>query len=353
MFPVAKISLDCVKTFAVSRHGKISFSFLKENGELLAIANSIGLALPDNALELYEELYEKIDKLCYLYPPFYRFFMAIALDLEDLGMPGRKGEELLDYVVKHNFYTADTSDTRRMEIINLLARRDRLPNFGMDSQESLFERVIAFLEQTERFIKFNRPLFYDVTHLVFYITNYGINPIPQSDKILQSLNHIGMLAYLDNDIDLLSEVCICYAFLKHPVPELWFKASQTGLRNIDVSYIDPEDVRSSPPADDYHIYFVNSWLMGLSGKEALHESYKNIGVPIFTYHKNVKSTLSKIFQVLHPIILEQSSAKPPRPLKALEFLSVEDTIHLQTALSSSASGDKFLYELTNGHISLG
>ena len=347
-FPVANIPLDCVKAFAVSRHSGISFSFLKENGELLAIANSSGLTLSSNSLELYAELYEKIDKLCYLYPPFYRFFMAIALDLEDLGMPGKKGAELLDYVVKHQFYSADTSDTRRMEIINLLARRGREPNFVIDSKEALLNRVVCFFKQPERFIKFNRTLFYDFTHLMFYITDYGNLPFTHSPEIFESLNHIGMLAYLDNDIDLLAEVCLCYGFLKSPAPEIWVNACVGGLRNIDISYINREQVIGAPVDDDYHIYFVNSWLMLSIGKEAFQEDYNN-SVPVFTHQKENKSTLSKIFQVLHPIIMEDM---PKRPMKAFEFLSVEDNIQLQTALASSPNSENFFHKLTNGHISI-
>jgi len=347
---VTNIPLSCVKAFAVARHGGISFSFLKENGELLAIANSCGLSMSSEALGLYAELYDKIDKLCHLYPPFHRFFMAIALDLEDLGMPGQKGTELLDYVVKHKFYAADTSDTRRMEIINLLSRRGRVPNFEMDSQKALLKRVIGFLEKPNGFIKFNRPLFYEFTHLIFYITDYGQDNPPCSNKIFQSLNHIGMLAYLDNDIDLLAEVCLCYIFLKRPAPEIWIKVCASGLRDIHVTFKSRNDLKNTPPTDDYHIYFVNNWLMSLSGKEAFQEDYKN-GVPIFTHQKAKKSTLSKIFQVLHPMMLENTKMSS-NVLRALDFLSVEDTIHLKSALSISPNGDEFFNKLTNGHISV-
>ena len=347
--PVKTLPFNCVQAFAVDRHEGLSFSFLKENGELLAIANSSGLTMPEDALALYEELYEKIDKLCYLYPPFYRFFMAIALDLEDLGMPGQKGATLLDYVVKQNFYEADTSDTRRMEIINLLARRNRVPSFDMDSREALLTRVTGFLEQPEQFVKFNRPLFYDLTHLIFYITDYGRQRIVHSDKIFQSLNHIGMLAYLDNDLDLLCEICICYGFLGSAAPALWQNVCASGLRNIEIKHIDEEEARLAQPVDDYHIYLVNSWLMGLSGKEIFQEDFSHNGTVIFTHQKAKKSTLSKIFQVLHPIIMEDM---PKRPMKAFEFLSVEDNIQLQTALASSPNSDNFFNKLTNGHISI-
>ena len=84
------------------------------------------------------------------------------------------------------------------------------------------------------------------------------------------------------------------------------------------------------------------------GKEAFQEDYNN-SVPVFTHQKENKSTLSKIFQVLHPIIMEDM---PKRPMKAFEFLSVEDNIQLQTALASSTNSDNFFNKLTNGHISI-
>jgi len=317
----------------------------------LAIAVSSGLSFSSEALEIYTELYDKIDKLCHLYPSFFRFFLAIALDLEDLGMPGHKGTDLIDYVTKHEFYTYDTSDTRRMEIINLLSRRDKVPNFDMDSKDALLKRVMGFLEQPDQFIKFNRPLFYEFTHLVFYITDFGNLSIVHSLKLFQSLNHIGMLAYLDNDIDLLAEVCLCYLFLKSSAPQIWLTACATGLKDIDITFKNKTALKGIPPTDDYHIYFVNSWLMSKAGKPAFQEDYKN-GVPIFTHRKEKKSTLSKIFQVLHPIILDSEPQNVQRPLKTLEFLSVEDTIHLETALSSSPNGGEFFHKLTNGHIAI-
>jgi len=350
-FPVKSLPFDCVKAFAVTRQEGLSFSFLKENGELLAIAMSSGLSISSEALEIYSELYDKIDKLCYLYPPFFRFFLAIALDLEDLGMSGHKGTELIDYVLKHEFLTSETSDMRRMEIRNLLARRGRGSNFKIHDYEDLLKRVTGFLQQADQFIKFNRPLFYEFTHLVFYITNFGNLPIAHTQKVFESLNHIGMLAYLDYDIDLLAEVCLCYIFLKKPAPEIWLKACESGLKDIDIDFRNPDELKGAPPADDYHIYLVNSWVMSIAGKPAFDEDYK-AGAPIFTHRKGKKSTLSKIFQVLHPIILDSEPQNSQRPLKTLEFLSVEDTIHLQTALSSSPNGDEFFHKLTNGHIAI-
>ena len=346
-FPVKTLPLECVKAFAVLRHKGLSLPFLKENGELLSIALSCGLTLSSESLELYEELYEKIDKLCELYQPFFRYFLALALDLEDLGMSGHKGEVLIDYVFKHDLYAYDTSDTRRLEIIHLLSRRGRQPEFKTDSYEALLKRVTGFLVQSDRFIKLNRPLFYEFTHLIFFGTDFGNISLCNDENIFKSLNHIGMLAYLDNDTDLLAEVCLCYRFLKRPVPKIWMKTCSENLQNIDIVHM-AEDCMTAAHADDYHIYFVINWLLGISGKRVFQYSYE-LGVPLFTQNKPKKSPLSKIFQVLHPIIMEDM---PKRPMKAFEFLSVEDNIQLQTALASSPNSENFFHKLTNGHISI-
>lgn len=344
------ISYDCVKAFAVTRHEGLSFSFLKENGELLSIVLSCGLTVSDQTLELYSELYDKIDKLCELYRPFFRFFLAIVLDLEDLGMPGNKGERLIDYVLKSDLYTYDTSDTRRLEIINLLNRRGRKPQFKTDTHEALLNRVTGFIQQSEKFIKFNRPLFYDFTHLVFFVTDYGNKQIDHDERVFKSLNQIGMLAYLDNDTDLLAEVCLCFIFSGRPAPQMWIEECSNGLRTMDISFKPHNALTVTPPADDYHIYFVMSWLMGVLDKEAFQESYSQ-GVPIFTQNKPQKSTLSKIFQVLHPLVLEPRSKQIRKNIRASEFLSVEDTLHLNSALAANPNGGEFFEKLTHGYMS--
>ncbi len=350
VFPVKTLSYDCVKAFAVTRHEGLSFSFLKENGELLSIALSCGLSVNDQTLELYCELYEKIDKLCALYRPFFRFFLAIALDLEDLGMPGNKGEKLIDYVHKSDLYAYDTSDTRRLEIINLLNRKDRQPQFKTDTYEALINRVTGFLQQPEKFINFNRPLFYEYTHLVFFATDYGNKQIEHDDRLFKSLNQIGMLAYLDNDTDLLAEVCLCFIFLGRPAPLIWVEECANGLRTIDLSFKPQSTLSSAPPADDYHIYFVMSWLKGVLDKEVFQEKYSS-GIPIFTQNKPEKSTLSKIFQVLHPLVLNPPSKHTRKHILASEFLSVEDTLHLHSALAINANSGEFFEKLTHGYIS--
>lgn len=350
--PIKTVPFDCVRAFASKRSEGLGISFLKENGELLSIALSSGLSIDDNSLALYDELYGKIDKLCELYPPFFRFFLAITLDLEDLGMQGNKGEKLIDFVLRNDLYNYETSDTRRMEIINLLERRGRTPSYDIDPKDQIISRIMTFMERPERFIKFNRPLFYDLTHLVFYVTNFGTHSIPHSEKVFESLNHIGMLAYLDDDEDLLSEVCLCFIFLGQKAPKIWVEACRRGLDMIDIQFPIGPINKSEISGDDYHIYLVTSWLQAVSGGEAFHETYRN-SVPKFVQKKSKASTLSKIFQTLHPLIIETDKKQNEKPINVKTFLSSQESVHLEGALSVYSNGVNFIEKLTNGRITIG
>ncbi len=348
--PIKTVPFECVRAFAAKRSEGLSLSFLKENGELLSIALSSGMTINDASLALYHELYEKIDKLCELYPPFFRFFLGITLDLEDLGMPGNQGEKLIEFVLKNDLYAYDVSDTRRMEIINLLERRGRAPNYETDPKKQLFNRMIGFMERPERFIKFNRPLFYDLTHLIFFGTNFGNQKIPHSEKIFESLNHIGMLAYLDDDEDLLSEVCLCFIFLGRKAPQIWIDASRRGLEMIDIQFpIGPKN-SADISGDDYHIYLVTSWLQAVSGRDIFQEKFEN-ATPKFVQKKTKNSTLSKIFQTLHPMVLESGKGQINQIVNVSTILSTEDSRHLENAFSAFPESHDFLEKLTNGRIS--
>ena len=119
---------------------------------------------------------------------------------------------------------------------------------------------------------------------------------------------------------------------------------------MDISFKPHNALEIVPPADDYHIYFVMSWLMGVLDKDVFQEIYSQ-GVPIFTQNKPQKSTLSKIFQVLHPLVLDPPSKQTRKHIRASEFLSVDDTLHLQSALTAYPESGDFLNKLSNGRIS--
>lgn len=345
------LSHDYVQTFAQTRNKDLNFSFLKENGELLMIAQSSGLKLEPRSLELYQELYDNVLTLCELYPPFFRFFLAIILDLEALGMVGDKGEVLSDYVIKHDLYEHETSDTRRWEIINLLARTERAPAYQFDTREALERRARGFFQYPDRFVKFNRPLFYDLTHIIFFWTDYGRKKVDATPELLKSLTNIGLLAFLDDDFDLLSEVCLCFIFLKEEAPKAWHEACEKGLKTLQIKYLDEANHLSGTPSDEYHIHIVINWLLQVSGKTAFADSIQS-GLPIFQKTSGYTSTLAAISHKQHALMLQPQ--RSPVILQAINkpFLSPRQATIIDIAMKSTPQASEFFYKFTGGNITL-
>jgi len=100
------------------------------------------MRLSDQSLGFYAKFYEKIPIYLDLYPAFFRFFYAISLDLEALGLSGWISTLLKDYVLKHELHICETSDVRRMEVRNLLHRSGVSLSAGED--KALLSRVICF-----------------------------------------------------------------------------------------------------------------------------------------------------------------------------------------------------------------
>jgi|GEM_PF-7088598 len=345
------LSHEMTQAFAHTRNKGLNFSFLKENGELLSIIRSSGMGLEPRSLELYSEFYENVLTLCDLYPPFFRFFLAIVLDLEALGMPGDKGDILSDYVIKRDLYEHETSDTRRWEIINLLARTGRSPNYKYDSRQALEDRARGFFHNPDRFIKFNRPLFYDLTHIVFFWTNYGELEMEAYPELLKSLTNIGLLAFLDNDFDLLAEVCLCFEFVGEKAPQSWYSACEKGRSIIQIEQHDIADFPNGPPTDEYHIYFVLNWLFQFTGKPAFTETMTS-QMPVFQKVGMPNSALGALSHRLHSSILAQKEGQFFIPLNSRDILSRPQHSQLAMAAVATPQFDEFFDKFSGGKIVL-
>lgn len=81
-------------SFAQHRRFGDDVFWLKENAELLNILESTGAQLDAATLASHDGFYAQVEKRLGFFPQYYRFLLSICLDLEDLGMPGSKGEAL-------------------------------------------------------------------------------------------------------------------------------------------------------------------------------------------------------------------------------------------------------------------
>lgn len=247
-----------MRSFAKHRRPVDDVFWLKENAEVLNILATSKASLPSQALEIYRGFYDSLEERMRFFPQYYRFLLSICLDLEDLGLDGSKGQLLCDWVRRSELAKCELSDLQRAEAKRLLSRRG---HDGPDPQ--LSDRLKRFICHTETFAVPNKKAAYELTHIVFYLSDYGARKITLPEGAVTSLEFAGVLAYLDQDIDLLSEVCVALRFADETPSDIW---EGWLARELDRFVLSP--AKGGPIQDAYHEYLVTSWwaqLAGLSG----------------------------------------------------------------------------------------
>lgn len=272
MSNVIQLNVPCQRQDSISRRNALIASFaqhrrfgedvfwLKENAELLNILESSGEKLDEQALEFHQGFYDLIEKRLGFFPQYYRFLLSICLDLEDLGMPGSKGQALAHWVASEGLVDSELSDLQRFEARRLMMRRgiDPLPD-----DTGLEDRMRSFMDRSETFAMPNKKAAYELTHIVYYLSEYGRRDPELSTAAITSLEFAGLLAYLEQNTDLLAEVCVALRFGGQRPSSIWEDWLQRETHRFGID--------SGPQVsaqDDYHDFFVCNWLMSVSGRDA-------------------------------------------------------------------------------------
>lgn len=241
-----------LKSFAQNRRAAQDVYWLKENAEILNIMANSSAALTPQALSVYAGFYAQIEERLRFFPQYYRFLLSICLDLEDLGMPGSKGAALCHWAQQKQLPACELSDLQRAEAERLLARRlDVKKDAGLD------KRLRCFIEHSDTFTLPNKKAAYELTHIVFYLSDYGAKPLELTHAAITSLEFAGLLAYLDQDIDLLSEVCVALRLAGQSPSDIWEDWLATELDRFAIA-----PAPAGAIADAYHEYIVANWWAG-------------------------------------------------------------------------------------------
>jgi hypothetical protein len=105
----------------------------------------------------------------------------------------------------------------------------------------------------------NKKAAYELTHIVFYLSEYGRTDPMIDEAIRESLLFAGTLAFLDFNADLLAEICIALRFAGEAPPEVWDIWLRQQLTQFSV-----EGDEMAPAADDYHEFLMLNWYMEMT-----------------------------------------------------------------------------------------
>ncbi len=156
--------------FANQRRARGDVFWLKENAEWLGILVSMRAQVGPETLAPYTPFYDSIRTQLEFFPQYYRFFLSICLDLEDLGAGSNQGEGLCRWVATQGAPEAELSDLQRGEAARLLARRGVRPD---PRDDYLPERLHRFIDRSDTFALPNKKAAYELAHIVFTSASTG------------------------------------------------------------------------------------------------------------------------------------------------------------------------------------
>ncbi|PSL21614.1 DUF6902 family protein [Shimia abyssi] len=321
-----------MQSFAKHRRFGDDVFWLKENAELLNILECTQANVGDAALSIYSGYYENVEKRLQFFPQYYRFLLSICLDLEDLGMAGNKGEVLSKWVAEQGFAQAELSDLQRMEARRLMARRgiDPLPEDG-----GLEERMRRFMSRSATFAMPNKKAAYELTHAVFYLSEYGrIDPVLCAETA-KSLEFIGLLAFLEQNADLLAEVVVALKFGDLPVPELW---ENWLLRHTAMFEIESGDHVAQQ--DDYHEYLVCNWMLAATDRKPFNRAFDAERMGFFK-PVGAGGPLRELSECMYRMDEDRSGNWDKMREPVLETLSPDAQLIMTCAENSCDSFDEF------------
>ncbi len=247
-----------IQRFAVERRADTDVFWLKENAEVLNILASTGAPLEPAALAPFDTLYRTIDRRLGFFPQYYRFLLSLCLDLEDLGMAGTKAARAVDWVAAEGLVAAELSDLQRAEARRLCLRRGVDP---VANDAGLDDRLRAFGSRSATFTLPNKKAAYELTHIVFYLSEYGRRDPDLPAAFVDSLRFAGTVAFLEMNIDLLAEICIALRFAGQTPPRTWERWLTAQARQFVI-----EAAPMGWASDDYHPYLMVQWFLTTAGQ---------------------------------------------------------------------------------------
>ncbi|EAQ03424.1 hypothetical protein OB2597_02352 [Pseudooceanicola batsensis HTCC2597] len=244
-------------TFANHRRDTDDVFWLKENAEILNILECTGQDVAPEALSVYRGFYDTIEERLEFFPQYYRFLLSICLDLETLGLGGGKGRALAQWVADQGLIEAELSDLQRGEATRLMTRVG--VSHGQDVT-LINDRLSRFVSRPTTFSVPNKKAAYELTHIAFYLSEYGRRDPDLGSEAEQSLKFTGTLAFLDCNWDLLAEVLVAMRYCGLTPPAEW----QDAIAHVAAAFAVAEG-DDAVRQDDYHAYLVCNWALSTSG----------------------------------------------------------------------------------------
>ena len=323
-----------MQNFAEHRRTEDDVFWLKENAEFLNILECTGAATERAALTVHDRFYDELEMRMGFFPQYYRFLLSMCLDLEDIGMPGDKGAKLVEWTTRQGLVEAELSDLQRAEARRLCLRRGVDP---VADPEALEARLRRFAGRSETFAMPNKKAAYELTHIVFYLSEYGRKDPHLDENMRESLLFAGTLAFLDFNADLLAEICIALRFAGEAPPEVW----DIWLRQ-QLSLFSQDADETGSVADDYHEFLMLNWYMSMTEEDGFATQVPE-GRVVFHRVRPQSGPLRELSECIYALGASRSGDWQAMRARVSDTLSHEAQAALAAAEAATGRFDRFFH----------
>lgn len=230
---------------------------LKLLAELCLCATNLG---DEKFIELVQEIGSEADSTMMLdslarNPFCYRLYLPIFffLGLRDEAFKAAysKGRK---FILKLNMPILEPDAMRRLDGEHCL----NINEIHREYKKETLNQCLDIIYNIHHPRSVDRGTIYAITHIVFYITEFGSKKTSLGDRILDFFADSGDLCYLSGDVDLLSEIAMSLAFLgeKELIHNHWIKAIQEDAFFLEVNI----DFRKR-----YHRALTAIWALSAAG----------------------------------------------------------------------------------------
>jgi hypothetical protein len=268
--------------FANRRRNRRDAFWLKENAEVLQVLLATAGDREKLDLSAYDAFVATLLDEFAFFPQYYRFYLSMALDLSALGRSDVPVAAIAERVVQDGLIGTEWSDSHRAEARLLLARA----GVHAAKDQGLEARLAAFAGQSAVFCLPNRQLAYALTHSVFHASDYGRRGMAPDAARRLSLIHAGIIAWLEDNLDLLAEVAVALHQSGETVPEVW----RQDILAKTAGFVGDTGPQTGPFDDAYHEFLVLNWAAGALGGAAFAAAMP-VGACLFHRPKRAETAL--------------------------------------------------------------
>ncbi|GHC46073.1 DUF6902 family protein [Neogemmobacter tilapiae] len=246
-----------------------SVYWLKECAEILSVMEETGAKASPALQAALAPVLDDLPRRLAFFPQYYRFFLAIALSAAALDlMPRARAVRMAEWVLDQGWPQSELSDANRAEAGWLMQRA----GLELPADPAMNDRLRRFMERGATFAIPNRKAAYELTHLVFYLSDQGRQNPHLSKAAVASLRHAGTLAWLEQNADLLAEICLCLAHAGQNPPEIWLNFIVDAAKGFAF-----EAKHGMVASDDLHCLLVCNWFLGRAGHPAFRDRLPDLG----------------------------------------------------------------------------